>query len=384
MKHKVQHGFTLIELLVVITIIGILAAIALPNYIKAKDKAKEAEVKANCHTLQIALERYATDHSGGYPNYILGGDTRGWDERSGCRALTMPGNEDQRPPRDPLIHYAYVYSYPDNPFVDPGEGITSVIAWTGASLDLGDGDIRFGWTGELMGNTLDDPRFLWTSSSPGNTSPTRLQYTLYPVPGAYLGILNGNSPNSFYCMGGLPQWSRENMGQSDLEGQAIKAFWPGQFFYRCGGDFFVANPLSVDGPEYEYIWGWPYMRVNKYILGGYGSPRTDGLDVIRLTTEAGAAASTAGGAIMGMISGEAYQDHADPTRDASHPDYDVEIVYSNPEVFGGGQRGLMPQMPYYAAGTLGWLFGAPDGYRDGVILVLTSGSDSEKFTEWQG
>ncbi len=382
MKHNTERGFTLIELLVVITIIGILAAIALPNYIKAKDKAKEAEVKANCHTIQIALERYATDHSGVYPNYILGGDTRGWDERSGCRALTAPDDEDHKPPRDPLIHFAYVYSYPDNPFIDPGEGITSVISWTGASLDLGDGDVRFGWTGEVMGNCLDDPRFLFT----GPNQPTRLQWTLLPVPAAYLGILNNQSPNSFYCMGGLPQWVREGHGLSDPDAGSIKAFWPGQFFYRCGGDFFVANPINVSGAEYEWIWGWPYMRVNKYILGGYGSPRTDGMDVIRLTTYDGQAASTQGSAIMGYISGNFYQDHSSEDRKEqySHPDFDIQVTYSNPEVFGGGERGLMPQFPYYTAGSRGWMFGAPDGFRDGVILVLTSGSDSEKFTEWQG
>jgi len=375
-----QKGFTLIELLVVITIIGILAAIALPNYIKAKDKAKEAEVKANCHTIQIALERYATDHSGAYPKYILGGDTRGWDERSGCRAITLPTQEDNRPPRDPLVHFAYVNSYPDNPFIDAGEGITSVIAWTGASLKLGDGDIRFGWTGEIMGNTLDDPRYLF--DGPGQ--PTRLQWTLYPVPNEKLGILNNQSPNSFYCMGGLPQWSRENQGWSDLDAEAIKAFWPGQFYYRSAGDFFVANRANVQGSVYENIWGWPYMRINKYMLGGYGSPRTDGMDVIRLTTLEGHAASTRSGAISGYISGEYYQDHANPDRDASHPDYDVQVMYSNPEVFGGGSRGIMPQFPYYEAGSDAWLFGAQDGFRDGVILVLTSGSDSAKFQEWAG
>ena len=382
MKRNTQRGFTLIELLVVITIIGILAAIALPNYIKAKDKAKEAEVKSNCHTIQIALERYATDHSGAYPNYLIGGDTRGWDLRSGCRALTMPDDEDDRPPRDPLVHFAYVYSYPDNPFIDPGEGITSIIAWTGASLTIGDGDIRFGWTGELMGNCLDDPRHLFTGPGLGNHS--RLRWTMYPVESRYIGVLDNNSPNSFYCMGGLPQWTRG--GASDPDGQAIKAFWPGQFFYRSGGDFFVANPLNVTGDEYMYIWGWPYMRVNKYILGGYGSPRTSGMDVIRMTSEEGTAASSPEyAAINGFCSGQAYQDHSAPEENRSHPDFpEIEVAYSNPEVFGGGERGLMPQFPYYEVGSKAWLFGAPDGYRDGVILVLTSGSDSEKFTEWQG
>jgi prepilin-type N-terminal cleavage/methylation domain-containing protein len=376
MKRSTFRGFTLIELLVVITIIGILAAIALPNYIKAKDKAKEAEVKANIHTIQIALERYATDHSGAYPAYIIGGDTRGWDERAGCRAITLPGNENQKPPRDPLIHFAYVSSYPDNAFIDPGEGITSVVPWTGASYDLGDGDIRFGWTGEIMGNTLDDPKFLFSAQG----QPTRLQYTMYPVPAAYLGVLNGNSPNSFYCMGGLPEWSRDNLGQSEVDGRAIKAFWPGQFFYRCGGDFFVANPNNVEGTEYETIWGWPYMRVNRYIVGGYGSPRTDGEDVIRLTTLEAQAASTQGGAISGVISGQYYQDNHNPEEDRSHPDYpNVQVGYSNPEVFGGGERGIMPQFPYTEPGTKAWIYGAPDGYRDGVIIALTSGSDAMKF-----
>ena len=63
---KSQKGFTLIELMIVVVIIGILAAIAIPNFIAMQDRAKEGSTKANMHTVQLASEDYGVQNNGTY------------------------------------------------------------------------------------------------------------------------------------------------------------------------------------------------------------------------------------------------------------------------------------------------------------------------------
>ena len=58
-----KYGFTLIELLIVVAIIGILAAIAVPNFLNAQIRAKVARVEAELRTVSSALELYRVDHA---------------------------------------------------------------------------------------------------------------------------------------------------------------------------------------------------------------------------------------------------------------------------------------------------------------------------------
>ncbi len=165
-------GFTLVELLVVITIIGMLAAIAVPSYQKVRDKAREAETARNVDTIRKALESFAVDHNGLYPYRVHAYDMSGtrelvntdedgfapmgiWGgvEVVSANGAPLPAYYENKPvgpvwDDNPLLHYTYfnqytdplrvlgyLAQYPQNPFLKRPMG-AALWAFTGGDVTI--------------------------------------------------------------------------------------------------------------------------------------------------------------------------------------------------------------------------------------------------------
>lgn len=77
-SRKLQSGFTLIELMIVVAIIGILAAIAIPNFIKFQAKAKQSEAKSNLKAIFVAKKSHFAEN-----NTFACTSLCGWSPESG-------------------------------------------------------------------------------------------------------------------------------------------------------------------------------------------------------------------------------------------------------------------------------------------------------------
>jgi len=66
-KSKQSAGFTLVEILIVVAVIGLLSALLLPAFSRARETARRTSCAGNLHQIGLALRQYATDYNNRYP-----------------------------------------------------------------------------------------------------------------------------------------------------------------------------------------------------------------------------------------------------------------------------------------------------------------------------
>lgn len=140
---KCQDGFTLVELIVVVSIIGILASVAVPMYTGQTAKAKTKAALADMKNIKAALELYYNDEQGGNGRYPLASNT----DNNGIKKVLEERGIRWGSVKDPWGH-PYRYSV-DNAAV-PGN----------FKLESGgpDGTLGGGSTDDLVcGNILGEP-----------------------------------------------------------------------------------------------------------------------------------------------------------------------------------------------------------------------------------
>lgn len=111
-RTTVAKGFTLVEILIVVVILGILAAIVVPQFTNAANEARGGNVATQVSTIESQLELWAARNSGVYPDLV----TDGWGDAD--TADTMVGED-------------YLKEIPVNPFT----GSSSVVASTAFDTD---------------------------------------------------------------------------------------------------------------------------------------------------------------------------------------------------------------------------------------------------------
>ena len=76
---KARRGFTLVEILIVVIILGILAAIVIPQFTNASNDARKSSLTSQLQTLRSQIQLYALQHLDQYPPLLVAGGATAWD-----------------------------------------------------------------------------------------------------------------------------------------------------------------------------------------------------------------------------------------------------------------------------------------------------------------
>jgi len=164
-RYARKAGFTLVEILIVVVILGILAAIVIPQFSSASESAKASSLLTQLQTIRSQIELYQVQHQGNYPAVITNSD--GWELLTGITdsAQTVYTDKAAAVTANATPLGPYLQKVPANPFSSTtavGQTAAAAAAATaGWEYDEASGEIKASMATakaealELDGNTAD-------------------------------------------------------------------------------------------------------------------------------------------------------------------------------------------------------------------------------------
>lgn len=104
-RNQARNAFTLIEILIVVVILGILAAIVIPQFTDASDQANDASMKSQLQTLRSQIELFRIQDPTGYTTWDTGIVALQWQP-------LLDADYIQGPPRNPITGSSIIAAAP--------------------------------------------------------------------------------------------------------------------------------------------------------------------------------------------------------------------------------------------------------------------------------
>jgi general secretion pathway protein G len=138
---QAKRGFTLVEILIVVVILGILAAIVIPQFTQASTEAKTNSLASDLQTMRSQIELYKVQHNDTAPALATFEDQMIYCTNAAGATAATPSK--QRDTANGFIYGPYLERIPENPF----NNLDTVVDWSAGTPAGGWGYIAA--TGEI-------------------------------------------------------------------------------------------------------------------------------------------------------------------------------------------------------------------------------------------